>query len=68
MSKEREHLMGAGGFCVCPKCGEKTPHRSGIRCQDERCPNCGCKLLREGSEHHQLLEQRGAEKEKGPER
>jgi len=68
MSEERAHRMGAGGFCICPKCGEKASHRSGIRCQDERCPNCGCKMLREGSEHHQLLEQRRPEEKKGPER
>jgi hypothetical protein len=68
MRKERTHRMGAGGFCVCPKCGERIPHRSGVRCQDERCPDCGSKMLREGSEHHQLLEQRRAEMKKGSER
>ena len=46
--------MGKGGNCVCPKCETTTPHRRGIRCQEEHCPECGSKMLREGSEHHQL--------------
>jgi hypothetical protein len=46
--------MGQGGNCVCPKCETKVPHRRGVRCQDEHCPECGSKMLREGSEHHQL--------------
>lgn len=54
MSKERRHDMGVGGHCICPKCGTKTPHQRGIPCQEERCPECGVKLLREGSLHHQL--------------
>jgi hypothetical protein len=32
------------------------PH--GVRCRDERCPQCGAKMLREGSEHHKLWLQR----------
>jgi predicted amidophosphoribosyltransferase len=66
MAKQRKHKMGAGGFCVCPKCGEKIPHRDGVPCQDERCPGCGAKLLREGSEHHRLLMARQDNKERGP--
>lgn len=60
MPREPRHDMGAGGFCFCPKCDYRTPHRNGVPCQDERCPNCGAKLLREGSYHHDLLrEKRG---------
>ncbi|MBL5982153.1 ferredoxin [Petrotoga sp. HWH.PT.55.6.1] len=44
--------MGGGGFCVCVKCGYKKPHTPGVPCQDERCPNCGSVLLREGSYHY----------------
>jgi predicted amidophosphoribosyltransferase len=58
MTKERRHDMGTGGFCICPKCGEKTPHHRGIPCQEERCPACGAKLLREGSHHHQLFQKK----------
>ena len=54
MTTERKHEMGIGGTCICPTCEEKFPHRRGVRCQDERCPHCGKKLLREGSRHHKL--------------
>jgi hypothetical protein len=55
MPREQGGGMGSGGFCVCPKCDYRAPHRRGIPCQDERCPTCGAKLLREGSYHHELL-------------
>lgn len=54
MAIERLHQMGSGGSCVCPKCGARQPHRPGMRCQDERCPGCGARMLREGSRHHRL--------------
>jgi NAD-dependent SIR2 family protein deacetylase len=44
--------MGAGGRCICPKCETPVAHEAGIPCQEERCPNCGAKMLREGSDHH----------------
>ena len=50
--------MGSGGYCICPKCDYRIPHRSGVPCQEERCPNCGVKLMREGSYHHELLLQK----------
>ena len=50
--------LGSGGHCVCPKCGGRFPHRTGVPCQDERCPTCGAKMLREGSSHHQLWEKK----------
>jgi hypothetical protein len=49
---------GPGGNCICPKCGRTQPHQRGVPCQDEQCPACGVKLLREGSYHHDLLIQR----------
>lgn len=58
MVVERRHDMGAGGACICPKCGEKIPHSRGVPCQEERCPECGAKMLRQGSYHHELLEQK----------
>ena len=58
MPQQRRHDMGAGGTCFCPKCDYRGPHRSGVPCQDERCPQCGAKLLREGSYHDQLLQQK----------
>jgi len=50
--------MGSEGFCVCPKCGVKILHRVGIPCREEKCPNCGAKMVREGSYHHQLIEEK----------
>jgi predicted amidophosphoribosyltransferase len=55
---ERRHDMGVGGQCLCPKCETKIPHERGIPCQDMKCPRCGTKMLREGSYHHQLFEQK----------
>jgi len=47
--------MGAVGNCVCPKCGATVPHIAGTPCRELSCPNCNAKMMREGSEHHQLL-------------
>ena len=63
MEKERKHEMGAGGDCVCPKCGERIKHQRGIPCQDEQCPKCGAKMLREGSYHHELLKKKQSGKQ-----
>ena len=51
---ERRQRMGSGGYCVCPRCEVRTPHRQGVRCESERCPTCEGKMLREGSHHHEL--------------
>jgi predicted amidophosphoribosyltransferase len=56
--------LGRGGYCICPKCGEQFPHHRGIPCQDERCPHCGVKLMREGSYHHELLLKKQAQRKK----
>lgn len=48
--------LGAGGFCVCAKCGGRVPHRAGTPCIEERCPRCGAAMVREGSPHHQKIE------------
>ena len=61
---KRRHEMGVGGDCFCPKCDKKFPHKQGIPCQDEHCPDCDAKLLREGSYHHELLERKRADKMK----
>jgi predicted amidophosphoribosyltransferase len=63
MSEERRHEMGPRGHCICPKCEEKVPHRRGIPCEEERCPKCGAKMLREGSHHHQLLQEKRGKRE-----
>lgn len=56
--KERRHTMGAGGECICPKCRTVVQHRRGVPCQEEHCPACGAKMLRVGSEHHELWEKK----------
>jgi len=63
MRTQKRHDMGAGGNCVCPKCGNTIVHRDGVPCQEERCPACGAKMLREGSRHHELFRKRQAEGE-----
>ncbi len=52
MQSNQRYGLGSGGFCICPKCGAKIPHRRDFPCQQERCPDCGAKLAREGSYHH----------------
>jgi hypothetical protein len=44
--------LGSGGRCICAKCGHAQAHQPGRPCIDERCPECGGTMLREGSEHH----------------
>ena len=60
MGPDPSESMGEGGFCVCMHCGTRVPHRAGIPCRSERCPECGTAMLREGSPHHWLaLEKKG---------
>ncbi|MEA1051006.1 ferredoxin [Lamprobacter modestohalophilus] len=58
MPQQRQHDMGTGGACFCPKCEYRAEHQRGVPCQDERCPHCGAKLIREGSHHDALLQQK----------
>jgi hypothetical protein len=51
--------LGPGGFCVCPRCGFRKGHYPNLPCIEEKCPKCGAKLIREGSEHHlKIIEKR----------
>ncbi|MBD3224702.1 MAG: ferredoxin [Caldithrix sp.] len=58
MNFKNSHEMGSGGRCLCPRCAYTKNHERGRPCQDQRCPECGAKLLREGSYHHRLIEQK----------
>jgi NAD-dependent SIR2 family protein deacetylase len=55
MAKINNQGMGPVGLCICVKCGFKKPHQPGIPCQEEKCPKCGAKLIREGSLHHKKI-------------
>jgi hypothetical protein len=48
-------IMGPGGTCVCPDCGERVRHEFAEPCREVRCPACGKKMVREGSPHHETL-------------
>lgn len=43
----RGYRKGPGGFCVCPKCGEKKAHARRKPCPDQECPKCGTQMIRE---------------------
>jgi len=62
MIQERGHDMGEGGYCICFKCGERIAQQGGSPCQEERCPECGAKMFRESSYHHELLKRKQASK------
>ncbi len=38
---------GAGGYCVCPSCGTRVPHKVGIPCYKQTCPKCKTRMVRE---------------------
>jgi uncharacterized protein len=42
------------GSCICLHCNTKVPHKPGVPCRENSCPNCGRKMVRENSYHHQL--------------
>ena len=38
---------GPAGNCVCPRCGERVPHKAGSPCNRTVCPECGMTMTRE---------------------
>lgn len=42
------------GFCICLNCNTKIPHQPGVPCRESICPQCGKKMIRKNSYHHQL--------------
>jgi len=53
----------AGEYCICVKCNTRMPHRRGVPCRDNKCPNCGRTMFREGGYHHQLFLEKEKKKE-----
>ena len=37
---------GPGGDCICPNCGERVSHQTGIPCFEQKCPKCGATMTR----------------------
>jgi predicted RNA-binding Zn-ribbon protein involved in translation (DUF1610 family) len=58
MPDNRRHDMGPGGNCVCPKCNKEIPHQKGTPCMELKCPECGAKMLRKDSFHHQKVQEK----------
>jgi uncharacterized protein len=44
--------------CICVSCIVRIPHIEGKPCNENVCPQCGKKMMREGSYHHQLYQQK----------
>jgi predicted DNA-binding protein (UPF0251 family) len=38
---------GPSGNCVCPRCGYKEAHQTGIPCYQKKCPKCQSPMTRE---------------------
>jgi len=49
---------GRDAYCVCVHCGTRIEHTPGVRCIQERCPECGRAMLREGSAHYEAYMKR----------
>jgi predicted Fe-Mo cluster-binding NifX family protein len=41
------YATGPVGYCVCPQCGRREPHKRGVPCTTMKCPNCGNAMARE---------------------
>lgn len=44
--QRRSAGVGPSGYCICPKCGERTSHASGVPCFNLKCLKCGSPLIR----------------------
>jgi hypothetical protein len=58
MPKKATHEMGRGGKCVCPKCDKEISHSKGKPCMEEKCPECGSKMVRKDSFHHRKIKEK----------
>ena len=37
---------GPSGNCICPKCGYKESHQTGVPCYQQKCPKCRIPMTR----------------------
>ncbi len=44
--KADEQGLGPGGDCVCVDCGHSVPHKTGTKCTDLKCSECGGAMKR----------------------
>jgi len=51
------------GYCICVRCNTRVPHKKGVPCRQNKCPDCGKIMLREGGYHHNLYLQKKKDKE-----
>ena len=51
------------GHCICLRCNVSIPHQPGVPCRESKCPQCGKKMVRENSYHHQLYLKKKQENE-----
>lgn len=48
MGRQGGRSLGPGGQCVCPACGKTAPHQRGVPCTQQKCPQCGAAMTRQG--------------------
>ena len=47
-------LEECNGNCICVYCNLQLTKTEGKPCRENKCPQCGKQMMREGSYHHQL--------------
>ena len=54
--------MAFKGYCICLQCNNRIKHKRGTPCKEVTCPECGKKMIREDSYHHQLYKEKKGKK------
>lgn len=52
-------------YCICVRCDIRIPHKRGIPCRDSECPKCGKTMMKEGSYHHRLYQEKKMKNDSG---